>query len=173
MLKSKLVFVSLFFIFSNVAFSQKDSVKKEGGLEWYTDIMKANEKSQSTNKPLFAFFTGSDWCTWCKRLQANVFSKQEFIAWAKKNVILVELDFPRGKALSPELTQQNNNLQQTFGVQGYPTIWMFFLSKDAATAKFNIEALGSLGYPQNPEPGKEEVKFLSDANSILAKKTVK
>ena len=172
MTKLRSTFIFLFFIITTVSFAQKDAAKKDT-LEWYTDIMKANEVSQATNKPLFALFTGSDWCFWCKKLQANVLSKPDFIAWAKKNVVLVELDFPRGKALSPELAQQNNSLQQTFGVQGYPTIWMFSLIKDPASAKFNIEALGSLGYPQGPQPGKEEVKFLSDANSILAKKTVK
>jgi hypothetical protein len=34
----------------------------------------------------------------------------------------------------------------------------------------NIEALGSLGYPRDPEQGKEEVKFLAEANQILSKK---
>ncbi len=169
---AKLKLILLLLTISIFSFGQ-DAEKKEGALEWYTDIMKANEISQANNKPIFAFFTGSDWCGWCKKLEAHVFAKQDFIQWAKKNVVLLELDFPRGKQLSPELTQQNNSLQQTFGVQGYPTIWMFFLNKDPKEQKFNIEALGSLGYPPGAEPGKEEVKFLSDANSILAKKTVK
>lgn len=170
-IKTTLIFLA--FAFSKICVSQTDTSKKEMSLVWHTDIMKANEISQATNKPIFALFTGSDWCFWCKKLQANVLSKPDFIQWAKKNVVLLELDFPRGKALSPELTQQNNNLQQTFGVQGYPTIWMFSLNKDPKETKFNINALGSLGYPQGPEPGKEEIKFLSDANSILAKKTDK
>ena len=46
--------------------AQQDTLKKEEGLTWYTDIMKANEVSQASGKPLFAFFTGSDWCGWCK-----------------------------------------------------------------------------------------------------------
>jgi thioredoxin-related protein len=151
--------------------AQSETTRKEGELTWYTNMLQANDISKASNKPLFAFFTGSDWCGWCKKLQRDVFAKPEFIAWAKKNVVLVELDFPRGKALSPELTQQNSSLQQTFGVQGFPTIWMFFLHKK--DAGFDIEALGSTGYPQGAEPGKEEVKFLKDANAILAKRTVK
>lgn len=148
--------------------AQKDSLAKKEGLVWYTDIMKANEASKATNKPLFALFTGSDWCVWCKKLHNEVFIKPEFIQWAKKNVILVELDFPRTKTLSPELTQQNMSLQQTFRVQGFPTVWVFFLNKTADGKSFNIESLGSLGYPQDPEKGKEEVKFLKDANAVLA-----
>jgi len=150
--------------------AQQDTLKKEEGLTWYTDIMKANEVSQASGKPLFAFFTGSDWCGWCKKLQKDVMSKPEFIEWAKQNVILLELDFPRYKTLSPELAQQNASLQQTFQITGYPTIWMFYLTKNEQNQKFDIKALGSLGYPQNPEIGKEQIKFLSDANSILKNK---
>jgi thioredoxin-related protein len=142
----------------------------EGGLEWYTDLMKAQEKSKATNKPIFGFFTGSDWCGWCHKLQNDVFSKPAFVKWAKEKVILLELDFPRRKQLSPELMQQNGSLQQAFRVQGYPTIWMFTMEKDKATPNMNINPLGSLGYPSGAEPGKEEVKFLSEANNILSKK---
>jgi len=139
-------------------------------LVWHTDLMKANDISTASKKPIFAFFTGSDWCGWCHKLQREVFAKPEFVSWAKKNVVLLELDFPRRKQLSPELTQQNSNLQQQFKVQGYPTIWMFFASKDAKSGNFNLNPLGSLGYPSGVETGKEEIKFIKDANAVLAKK---
>ena len=167
---TKTIILSLF-IFLNIAV--KAQSENSGGLVWYTDVMKANEVSKATNKPIFAFFTGSDWCGWCKKLQADVFSKAEFIQWAKKNVVLLELDFPRGKTLSPELQQQNNSLQQTFQVRGYPTIWIFNLNKSADGQKFDIDSFGSLGYPQNAEPGKEQVKFLEDAKSIFDHKNTK
>jgi protein disulfide-isomerase len=99
-----------------------------------------------------------------------VFAKPEFVKWAKEKVILLELDFPRAKQLPAELAQQNSSLQQAFNVQGYPTIWIFYLEKDKATPNMNINALGSLGYPSGAEAGKEEVMFLSNANNILAKK---
>lgn len=139
-------------------------------LQWHTDMNKAYGISKATNKPIFAFFTGSDWCGWCHKLQNEVFSKHEFIAWAEKNVVLVELDFPRRKQLPPELAQQNNSLQQAFGVQGFPTIWVFDLTKDEASKRFTIQALGSLGYPRAAEVGREEVKFLKDAQSVMAKR---
>ncbi len=138
-------------------------------LVWYTDLAKAQEVSKSTKKPIFAFFTGSDWCGWCHKLERDVFVKAPFIEWAKKNVILLELDFPRNKQLPPDLAQQNQSLQQQFRVQGYPTIWMFFANKDASN-KMTLNPLGSLGYPSEAEKGKEEVKFLQDANAILANK---
>ncbi len=139
------------------------------GLTWYTDITKAHEVSVKSKKPIFAFFTGSDWCGWCHRLEAAVFSKPGFKAWAKKSVILLELDFPRNKELPQKLAEQNAGLQQFFQVQGYPTIWIFNMEKDAKTGKFNIAALGSLGYPKS-ERGQEEMAFLDNANKILKNK---
>ena len=41
-------------------------------LTWETNINKAIEVSNKTNKPLLLFFTGSDWCGWCIRLQKEV-----------------------------------------------------------------------------------------------------
>ncbi len=159
-----------FFLVCSFSVKAQSDSSIHNGLTWYTNINKAHQLSKTTHKPIFAFFTGSDWCGWCKKLQRDVFDKPEFLSWAKKNVILLELDFPRGKQLPPEQMQQNYSLQQTFQVQGYPTIWMFFMEQDAKTQQFSITALGSLGYPQGSTPGKEEVKFLSDANTLLAHK---
>jgi len=142
----------------------------KNGLTWYDDVNKASEVSQKTKKPIFALFTGSDWCIWCHRLDQNVFDKQAFKDWAKKNVVLLMLDFPRTKTLPDQTVQQNNSLQQFFKVQGFPTVWLFNMDKDAATNKFNISALGSLGYPQ-AAPGQEVASFIETANGILKKKS--
>ncbi len=141
----------------------------KNGLTWYTDANAAAEISNKTKKPIFGFFTGSDWCGWCHKLEAVVLSKPEFKAWAAKNVILLELDFPRNKKLPDALAQQNAGLQQAFKVQGFPTIWIFNIEKDATNNKMNLAALGSLGYPQS-EPGKEVTAFLDNANNILKAK---
>ena len=83
-------------------------------LTWETNLKKAAEVSMKTKKPLLLFFTGSDWCGWCIRLQNEVLKTPEFAAWAKKNVVLVELDFPRRTPQLPETQQQNAELQQIF-----------------------------------------------------------
>lgn len=141
----------------------------KNGLTWYTDIARAGELSNQQHKPIFAFFTGSDWCGWCHRLERNVFEKSGFQKWAQDNVILLELDFPRNKKLPDALVQQNAELQTFFQVQGYPTIWIFDMKKDEATKKFNISTFGSLGYPQS-KPGGEEAAFLAQANALLKNK---
>jgi thioredoxin-related protein len=169
----KTIILASFVVIALSAKAQQNTTKENKDLIWHTDIMKANEISKATNKPIFAFFTGSDWCGWCKKLQADVFSKAEFIQWADKNVVLLEVDFPRTKTLSPELQQQNNSLQQTFQVRGYPTIWIFNLNKNADGVKYDIDSFGTVGYPQNAGPGKEQIKFLKDVEELFQNKKSK
>jgi thioredoxin-related protein len=157
----------LFTIFSN---DRVRAQEQKNGLTWYTDINQAYDISNKAQKPIFAFFTGSDWCVWCHRLEHNVFEKPGFKEWARKNVVLLELDFPRKKKLPEKLANQNNGLQQFFKIQGYPTVWMFYLKKDKDKGdKFNVQPLGSLGYPES-EAGKEEVTFIDQANQVLKNK---
>ena len=116
--------------------------KNEG---WMVNLEKAYERSKATNKPILANFTGSDWCGWCKRLKREVFEKPEFKTWAKNNVILLELDYPRSFTLPKAQVEQNNQLQRAFRVQGFPTIWMFKLNKDEK-GSFEIQPYGQTGY---------------------------
>ncbi|HUR30149.1 MAG TPA: thioredoxin family protein, partial [Saprospiraceae bacterium] len=50
------------------------SSDKEG---WLVDLDEAYAISVKERKPILANFTGSDWCGWCKKLDADVFSKPE------------------------------------------------------------------------------------------------
>jgi len=113
-------------------------------LVWQTDINKAMAISNKTKKPMLLFFTGSDWCGWCIRLQNEVLKTPEFTAWAKKNVVLVELDFPRRTPQSDAIRNQNAGIQQAFGVQGYPTVW--FATSKLKDGKPSFTGMGSTGY---------------------------
>lgn len=113
-------------------------------LTWHTDVSQASDLAIKNKKPLLLFFTGSDWCGWCIRLQKEVFKTPEFIKWANENVTLVELDFPRRKQLPAELVQQNKNLEQMFGIRGYPTVWL--VTAALADGKVSFNRLGSTGY---------------------------
>ena len=93
-----------------------------GELQWLTDLPKAQAQAKSENKMVLLDFTGSDWCGWCIRLHKEVFSQPEFAEYAKKNLVLVEVDFPRMKKLSDAQKAANDALQQKYKVQGYPTI---------------------------------------------------
>lgn len=90
--------------------------------EWLTDLAKAKQKAKAENKMILMDFTGSDWCPPCKALHKNVLSTKEFTEYAKKNLVLVEVDFPRSKPQSAELKKANKALATQFGIKAYPTI---------------------------------------------------
>lgn len=112
---------------------------------WEVDLEKAYQMSQKTGKPILANFTGSDWCGWCIRLTNSVFVKDDFKAWAEKNVILLELDYPRRKKLPPALAKQNAKLQQALQIRGFPTVYLLDMKKDENDA-FKVTPLGKTGY---------------------------
>lgn len=91
-------------------------------LNWMTDLPKAQAKAKTEDKLVMMDFTGSDWCGWCIKLHKEVFSKPEFSEYAKKNLVLVEVDFPHGKEQSAELKRANQALQGKYKIEGYPTI---------------------------------------------------
>lgn len=142
----KIVLVALFFIGISVSHAQNPADSKGAKeLKWYTDVKEAIKVADKEKKPLMLFFTGSDWCGWCIRLQKEVLTTPEFSKWAQESVILVELDFPRRTAQPENIKAQNNELQHVFGIQGFPTVY-FANAKVNKEGKINFEGLGSTGY---------------------------
>ncbi len=138
---------------------------QEKGLKWETDMMKAVNTSIEKEKPLLLFFTGSDWCGWCKRLQREVFFTPEFQKWATENVVLMELDYPRRTPIAEDLKKQNGELQRMFGVRGYPTIWFVTPTLNKETNQVNFAQIGKTGYVAGGPSA-----WIGTAEGILAKK---
>jgi len=134
-MKNFLPFLAALFLTTTFA-----SAAKEG---WLDDLEKAKAQAKAENKKILLDFTGSDWCGWCKKLEAEVFSQQAWKDYAAKHLVLVELDFPRGFQLPPETKKQNDDLATKFAIQGYPTI---IITSASGQKK------GELGYmPGGPE----------------------
>ena len=91
-------------------------------LNWLTDLPKAQAQAKTENKLVLIDFTGSDWCGWCIKLDKDTFSKPEFADYAKKNLVLVQLDFPNKKPQSDELKKANAALQKKYDIKGFPTL---------------------------------------------------
>ena len=103
-------------------------------------------------RPMLLDFTGSDWCGWCIKLDTEVFSTEEFRKYATEKLVLVKIDFPKKKKLSPEQKRQNASLASKFGVEGFPTLIIL---------SYNGKQLGRMGYrPGGPGP------FLQQLNSL-------
>ena len=100
---------------------QKSSVTRSGE-QWKISMPEALALAKKTNKAILVNFTGSDWCSWCIRLDKEVFSKPAFKKYAAKNLVLLKVDFPRNQLQTPAEKRANADLARRYGVRGYPTI---------------------------------------------------
>ncbi len=105
--------------------------------EWMTDYEAAFVKAKKENKYVLLNFTGSDWCGWCRKLDAEVFTQPEFQKYAKEKLVLLKLDYPRRTPQPKEIKIQNQKLVQQFAVRGFPTILL---------AKANQQVVLRTGY---------------------------
>jgi len=94
-----------------------------GGEGWTTDFAAAQKQAAKEGKTLLVDFTGTDWCTWCIKLNDDIFQKEAFQEFASEHFILVELDYPRDKSgQSAELIAQNQELREQYKPKGFPTV---------------------------------------------------
>ncbi len=124
-------------------------------LNWLTDADKAQAQAKAENKLVLLDFTGSDWCGWCIKLNKEVFNTPEFAEYAKKNLVLVEVDFPRKKQLSDAQKSANEALGKKYNIKGYPTLILL----DGEGKK-----LGELSYSDGVEKTEN-----ADRSKIVAK----
>jgi protein disulfide-isomerase len=89
---------------------------------WTTDYAAAVAQAKAQKRSVFLFFTGSDWCGWCHKLDQEILSTAEFAKYADENLILVKLDFPQHTPLPAELIAQNRQLARRYNIDGYPTV---------------------------------------------------
>lgn len=115
---------SSFSLFAEAKPSDEKTAKKEvseKSVNWFLDIKKAEEQAVKEGKPLIIFFTGSDWCIWCKKLVQETISKPEFIDYANKNFVMLLCDFPNEGA-DKEQIAKNSELASAFKIEGFPTL---------------------------------------------------
>lgn len=91
-------------------------------LNWYTNYEQAVNESRASSKPMILFFTGSDWCGWCHKLEDEVLNTHEFAEAAKDKFVFVKLDFPMHSQSDATTLAQNKQLQKKFEVKGFPTL---------------------------------------------------
>jgi thioredoxin-related protein len=123
------------------------------GQGWSTDFTKAKAEAKMGKKMILADFSGSDWCGWCIKLDKEVFSKAKFKKFAKENLILLMVDFPRNKKKQSKAVQkQNAEMAQKYSIRGFPTVLLL---------DYNGKVLAQTGYQQGgPEAYIKHLKKL-------------
>ncbi len=103
---------------------------------WLSNYQKAQQEAKANNKFLLLDFTGSDWCGWCKKFDREILSQSQFKDYARENLVLVELDFPRSKPQSTELREiaQRLNAHRLFAVTRKSTVIFVSLPSSVAAS---------------------------------------
>ncbi len=117
-------------LFSNVISAQ----------DWMHDYDKALAMAKEKDQKIVLFFTGSDWCPPCIKLERNVLSSEEFSAFADKKYVWLKADFPKRKKnkLTKEQKLKNKALADRYNKRRvFPVILV--LNKDGVV-------LGATGY---------------------------
>lgn len=89
--------------------------------EWQTNFEQAKTIAAKENIPIILVFQGTDWCAPCIKLDKEIWSTEEFIAYASKHYVMLKADFPRKSknALAPKQQEQNNKLASLYNKNGF------------------------------------------------------
>ncbi len=132
--------------------AEKAKAKMSSTPEGFTDDLdEAFSKAKAEGKLVYACFSGSDWCGWCKALEREVLSKKAFTDAVKDDFVLVFIDSPSNKKLLSERARaENPKLVKKYKIEGFPTALVF----DGDGKK-----LGETGYrPGGPEAYAKHLK---------------
>lgn len=131
--------------------------KKKYELNWLETIEEAQIIAKETGKPIFAYFTGSDWCPWCVGLYEYCLNTEEFANYAAENLILVLLDFPKKIELGEERKKYCKDIFNFYKLPGLPTILL--LDSDKVQ-------IGQTGY----NDGNNGISLVNELNVMLNSK---
>ncbi|MFC1744551.1 thioredoxin family protein [Candidatus Riflebacteria bacterium] len=95
-----------------------------GEFLWLSNYQDALERGRKEKKLILVDFSGSDWSKPCRDLVKEVFSQDSFIDYAKKYLVLLQLDFPQRALLPARLAKQNEELKKKYRVNYFPTIFL-------------------------------------------------
>jgi protein disulfide-isomerase len=91
-------------------------------IQWITNYDEAARQAQQQSKPMVLFFTGSDWCGWCNKLENEILIQPEFANAVADKFIFVKLDFPQYRQQDVKEKDQNQRLKTKYSIHGFPTI---------------------------------------------------
>ena len=130
--------------------------------KWHEDYQTAYNTAKKENKNLFLYFTGSDYCPWCKKLSNEILNKPDFMALADKYFEFVLIDFPAKKSLSETQYKNNKKLKEKYGIEGFPTV-VILDSDEIVIARTGYLPIGPTEY------AKKIIKLIEEHN-VLKKK---
>lgn len=134
----------------------KKEEKKDAGA-WLENYDKALAAAKADKKVLLVEFTASDSSEPSKKLRSEILDSKEFGEWAKKNVVLLEIDTAKGKKLPDDVKKQHDDLVAKHKVTSFPTV--LFLNEKG-------EVVGKMA---DYKPGTKPDAWIKEATEQVAK----
>jgi len=88
-----------------------------GGSGWESDLGKAMKKAAKAERPILVEFTNEGAS---EKINKQIFHTGKFKTWAKKRVILAEIDF--SKRVSKKLAEQYAEWKTKYKIESFPTV---------------------------------------------------
>jgi len=114
-------------------------------IQWQTDYSQALNQAKTQSKPIFLFFTGKGWCSYCTKLENEVLKTADFQNAVGNQFVFVEIDYQHGR-VSP----MTKKLIDRYKIKGFPTV-VIINSQE--------KVLGEVGY--KPGGGKKYAEMVS------------
>ncbi len=134
-MKTKICVFILFLFASTSAFA----------IQWQTDYSQAVNQAKMQSKPIFLFFTGKGWCSYCTKLENEVLKTQDFQNAVGNKFVFVEIDYQHGK-----VNPTTKKLMDRYKIKGFPTVVLI-------DSQENV--IGEIGY--KPGGGKKYGEMIS------------
>lgn len=117
----KLVFAALVLGLAVGAAQAQDASVAAEGIEWYSfeeAIALAKKQNKKVVVDIYA-----PWCSWCRKLQREVYADKEIQEYVAENFIMTRLDGENkdDTVRFKEYSLSPSELALGFGMQGYPT----------------------------------------------------
>lgn len=84
---------SLLLSLSLLLFLAPPPLQAEDKGNWVADYDVATKLAAEQKRPIFVLFTNSKVCVPCRTLKESVLTKQEFLDYATKNLVLLRIDY--------------------------------------------------------------------------------
>lgn len=134
-----------FFKWKKSETKEDNKPQSQDPIEWYHDYDKTFAVAKKKDLPLFLFFSGTDWCPWCKKLEKNVLSNPEFYQGLTDQYVFCMVDFPMKNSIDEQQLKRNKALMQEYEVIGFPTIAIVDVEK-GLIAKIGYLTISPLEY---------------------------
>ena len=151
MLKKR-IFLLVFLFVTMVAFADQVKAQTTPDHEaWLHQYNVALKQAKTDHKPILMVFAGSDWCKPCILLNKEVWNTDTFAKYAKDNLVLLELDFPRFKKnqLPAEQVKHNEQLAEKYNTEGIFPLVVLVDEDGSVISKTGYKTGGPEAYVQH------------------------